>query len=201
MGERATVASTRRGVRTPKGAASRARILESAVELSRQVGLDGLSLGMLAEATGLSKSGILRHFGTRASLQAATIDALAGDFHRLVLAPADEPASEERLRRLYDGFLGWMAIGCPLSAATFSGGSLSDPLQAHVAKALAAWREILREAVEDAAQRGQIPPTADAAQASFELVGGGLAYRQTAQSRDEEAARAQAWRAFDRIFR
>jgi hypothetical protein len=94
-----------------------------------------------------------------------------------------------------------MGVGCPLSAAAFSGGSLSAPLQARVAKALAIWREILGEAVEAAARSGHVPATVDAAQASFELTGAGLAYRQAARGQDEGVARGQAWRAFERILR
>jgi AcrR family transcriptional regulator len=183
-----------------KGRASRARILASAVDVSRRAGLDALSFGGVAEAAGLSKSAVVRHFGARAELQTATIDAIACAFRGEVIAPADGLRGAERVRRLYGGFLGWMARGCPLAAATFAGGHLTEALRARVASSPSAWRRILREAIEDAVALGQVDASVEAEQASFELTGAALVYRQAVATLGDEAAQARAWRAFERTL-
>ena len=184
-----------------KGAESRAHILACAVELSRRVGLGALSFGGVASAAGMSKSAVVRYFGEHSHLQAATVDALACEFRREVLAPADELVGADRLRRLYGGFLAWMGRGCPLAAATLADGGLSEPLRARAVKGLAGWRRILREAIEDAVGLGQVDASVEAEQASFELTGAALVYCQAIAALGDEAAKARAWRAFERMLR
>lgn len=179
-----------------KGATSRAHIVASAVALSRRAGLDALTFGRVARAAGFSKSAVLKHFGSRANLQAATIDALAHDFRRLVMAPAEGRCGLDRLRRLFTDFLAWMAEGCPLAAASVSSGGLSEVLQARAARGQSAWRQTLCEAVMEAGASGEIGAL-DAGQASFELIGAGLAYRQAISVAGGETARALAWQAFE----
>jgi len=185
----------------PKGQASRARILACAVDVSRHAGLDALSFGGVAEAAGLSKSAVVKHFGARVDLQTATIDALASAFRSEVIAPADGLSGAERLRRLYGGFLGWMARGCPLAGATFAGGRLAEAWRVRAASGPSAWRRILREAIEDAVALGQVDPSVEAEQASFELTGAALVYCQAIAALGDEAAKARAWRAFERALR
>jgi AcrR family transcriptional regulator len=184
----------------PKGQASRARILACAVDVARRAGLDALSFGGVAEAAGLSKSAVVKHFGARADLQTATIDALAFAFRGEVIAPADGLSGAERLRRLYGGFLGWMAHGCPLAAAAFAGGDLSEALRARAASGPSAWRRVVRDAIEDAVALGQVDRSVEAEQASFELTGAALVYCQAIAALGDEAAKARAWRAFERAL-
>lgn len=183
-----------------KGRASRARILACAVDVSRRAGLDALSFGGVAEAAGFSKSAVVKHFGARAELQNATVDALACAFRDEVIAPADGLSGAERLRRLYGGFLGWMARGCPLAAAAFARGDLTEALRARAASGPSAWRRILREAIEDAVALGQVDASVEAEQASFELTGAALVYCQAIATLGDEGAKGRAWRAFDRTL-
>ena len=62
---------------TPKGAATRDAIIDRAYEIARFAGLEGLSIGPLAQAVGMSKSGVFAHFGSREDLQRAVIEAAA----------------------------------------------------------------------------------------------------------------------------
>jgi len=181
-----------------KGAASRMRILACAVDLSRRAGLEALSFGSVAEAAGLSKSAVVNHFGARPRLQAATVDALACEFRREVLAPADGLTGLHRLRRLYAGFLAWMERGCPLAAATLADGGLSEPLRSRAADGLASWRRILRDAIADAARCGEVADAVDADQVSFELTGAALVYRLAIGAVGDETAQRRAWLAFER---
>lgn len=183
-----------------KGAASRAQILACAVDLSRRVGLEGLSFGGAAEATGLSKSAIVRHFGACSRLQAATVDALVCEFRREVLAPADGLSGVDRVRNLYSGFLAWMGRGCPLSAITLSDCGSAEPLRARAVKGQAAWRRILSDAITDAVRCGDVAGPVDGEQVSFELTGAALVYRQAIATLGDEVARGRVWRAFERAL-
>lgn len=183
-----------------KGAESRERILACAVDLAREVGLGAISFGLVADAAHLSKSAVVKHFSAHSRLQQETAHALACAFRRDVLAPTDNLRGSERLRSLYGGFLGWMARGCPLAAATLTGGGLSEPLRTRAVNALAAWRRNLRDAIADAVQRGEVEDSIDVEQVCFELTGAGLLYRQEIAAAGDEMAAGRAWRAFERCL-
>lgn len=92
--------------RRADGERSRRAILGAATRLASVEGLEGLSIGRLAEHTGMSKSGLYAHFGSKEELQLATIDEASDVFDREIIAPAmAEPAGRARLTALCDGFL------------------------------------------------------------------------------------------------
>src|SRR3954462_1051988 len=96
-------AARRRG---PAGERSRAAILREAARLATVEGLDGLSLARLAEAVGMSKSGLFAHFGSKEELQLATVEAASAIFEELVIEPASAaPAGVPRLRAYVEGFV------------------------------------------------------------------------------------------------
>src|SRR5829696_1642206 len=103
--------------RRSDGERSRAAILREAARLATVQGLDGLSLGRLADAVGMSKSGLFAHFGSKEELQLATVDAASAIFQELVIEPAAQaPAGLPRLRAYVDRFLDHVA------EAVFPGG-------------------------------------------------------------------------------
>src|SRR5258705_7389906 len=88
------------------GERSRGAILEEAARLATIEGLDGLSLARLADAVGMSKSGLFAHFGSKEELQLATVDAASAIFEELVIDPAGAvPAGVRRLRAYVKRFL------------------------------------------------------------------------------------------------
>src|SRR5690349_20004972 len=92
--------------RRPDGARSRAAILREAARLATVEGVDGLSLSRLADAVGISKSGLFAHFGAKEELQLATVDAARTSFRELVSEPAQEAeAGLPRLRAYVERFL------------------------------------------------------------------------------------------------
>src|SRR5690349_10701002 len=92
--------------RRSDGERSRAAILREAARLATVEGLDGLSLARLADAVGMSKSGLFAHFGSKEELQLATIEAASAIFEELVVEPAGEAAAGlPRLRAYIAGFL------------------------------------------------------------------------------------------------
>jgi len=89
-----------------KGDETRQVILHRGVEAAYRVGLSGLTIGELARATGLSKSGLYAHFRSKESLQLAVLDQARSEFVDTVMAPAlRTPRGEPRLRRLFEGWL------------------------------------------------------------------------------------------------
>jgi AcrR family transcriptional regulator len=91
-----------------KGEATRQAILARAFEVAKTVGLSGLSIGRLAEETGLSKSGLFAHFGSKEALEVAVVEEAARQFVQFVMAPAlRQPRGEPRIRALFDHWIEW----------------------------------------------------------------------------------------------
>src|SRR5437588_5817249 len=102
------------------GERSRATILDAAAKLATIEGLDGLSIGNLAEHIGMSKSGLYAHFGSKEELQLATIDAASAIVVREVIAPAREETGLARVQALVENFLSY------LERQVFPGGCFFD---------------------------------------------------------------------------
>lgn len=106
-----------------KGLDTRERILDEAVRLASRDGLEGLTIGGLAAALKLSKSGLFAHFGSREALQVATLERAAERFQRRLAAGVDPNASgPERLRALLRCSMDWiddpdLPGGCPILGA------------------------------------------------------------------------------------
>ncbi|HYH58261.1 MAG TPA: TetR/AcrR family transcriptional regulator [Thermoleophilaceae bacterium] len=102
----------------------REAILERAVEVASEEGLEGLTIGRLSSELGLSKSGLFGHFGSKEELQLATVDAAGAVFVREVVEPAlSEPEGAPRLRAFCEHWIGYLerevfAGGCFFSAAS-----------------------------------------------------------------------------------
>src|SRR6059058_1946077 len=100
--------TTRGRRRRSDGERSRSAILDAAARLATVEGLGGLSIARLADAVGMSKSGLFAHFGSKEELQLATVAAAETVFTTQVLEPATGTSSSlERLRRLADGYLAY----------------------------------------------------------------------------------------------
>src|SRR5208283_2951276 len=164
-----------RRTRAP-GDRSRARILEQAARLATIEGLEGLSIGRLAEATGIAKSSVYALFGSKEELQLATIHAARDSFVVEVVTPALD-ASEpglERLRSLCEGFLSYVERrifpgGCFFVAASAEVGARPGRVHDEVARIQQQWRELLGREAHAAAGQGQLAKDTDPAQLAFEL--------------------------------
>src|SRR5438067_2264147 len=88
------------------GEQSRATILDEAARLATVEGIDGLSVARLADAVGMSKSGLFAHFGSKEELQLATVERAESIFDQQVLEGASTATNGlDRLRRLAEGYL------------------------------------------------------------------------------------------------
>jgi AcrR family transcriptional regulator len=158
-----------------KGERTRAAILDEAARLATVDGLEGLSIGHLAEATGMSKSGLYAHFGSKLDLQLATIEAARQTFVAEVLQPAlGAPKGLERLLAVCEAFLLHVERrvfpgGCFFSAAAADVGTRPGPLRDEIAAQQLAWLGLLERLARDAEEQGELKSNADPAQLAFEL--------------------------------
>ena len=106
---------------TTKGTATRELIVERAFGIARRNGLEGLLIGELATAVGMSKSGVFAHFGSREDLQRSVLDWTAQRFTDTVVRPAlMQPRGLQRLRAIVEGWFDWVLAnqeGCVILGA------------------------------------------------------------------------------------
>lgn len=166
---------------------TRQTILDTAAGLATEHGLESLSIGGLAAAAGMSKSGLFAHFGSKEELQLATVDHAAAIFVREVIEPArSAPRGVARVWALLNGFLDYVerevfAGGCFFATTSAEFKNRPGPVRDQIAERLAGWHSYLEHAVEQAQQLGEISPAADARRIAFELN----AFVQNAESRHE----------------
>jgi AcrR family transcriptional regulator len=158
-----------------KGERTRAAILDEAARLATVVGLEGLSIGGLAHAIGMSKSGLYAHFGSKQELQLATIDAARETFVAEVLRPAlRAPKGVQRLLAACDEFLSHVERrvfpgGCFFSAAAADVGTRPGPVRDAIAAQQREWLAVLERLAREAEELGELHPAADPAQLAFEF--------------------------------
>jgi len=163
--------------RRAKGDASRRAVLESATDLASTDGLDGLTIGRLAETSGLSKSSIATLFGGKEGLQLATVEAARQVFQESVVDPArGEDRGIRRLAALLRSALDYsrervFSGGCFFAATAADVDSKPGPVRDAVRGALRDWYGYLEAQLRYAAEKGEI--RADAAQVeqlAFEVI-------------------------------
>ena len=160
---------------SPKGQRTRAAILGEAARLATVIGLEGLTIGRLAAAIGMSKSGLYAHFGAKRELQLATIQSARETFIAEVLRPAlAEPKGIARLVGACEAFLSHIDRrvfpgGCFFAAAAAEFGTQPGPVRDAVAAQQRDWLALLARLAREAQELGELEPNADPVQLAFEL--------------------------------
>ena len=189
-----------------KGEETRAAILAAAVEQASASGFESLTIGMLAEKTGMSKSGLFAHFGSKLDLQIATLDEASRLFTEGVMMPAMKaPRGLKRVEAIFDGWINWperasLPGGCPIDAATREYHHQPGPMRDAVIERQKQLGRELSKAVHMAIETGELKPDTDAGQVAFELFGMLLASYSTdlLLGTDESTRRVRV--AFDRLI-
>jgi AcrR family transcriptional regulator len=177
--------------RRSDGERSRQSILLTATQLATVEGLEGLSIGRLAEASGMSKSGLYAHFGSKEELQLATVETAGEIFNREVVAKGME-ATEGRARilALTDAFLEHLKGrvfpgGCFFASAAAEFDTRPGRVLAEIAAFQRGWMGLMRRCVVEARKRGEIGRRVEPTQLAFEvnamLVGANSAYLLTGE--------------------
>lgn len=167
--------AVRQRARRSDGLRTRNAILDEAARLATVEGLDGLSLGRLADRVGMSKSGLFAHFGSKEELQLATVARATEIFDELVVAPASSAATGlGRLDALVERFLGHVEErvfpgGCFFASAAAELDTRSGPVRDRALGMVASWVSLLERAVRDAQAEGALRPEADPVQLAFEV--------------------------------
>jgi AcrR family transcriptional regulator len=159
-----------------KGQQTRATILDAALMLASQMGLEGLSIGALAEVTGMSKSGVFAHFGSREELQISVIREYHERFEQEVFFPGITAVRGlPRLVALFERWLKRVSVELDSGCIYISGAVEFDDRPGPVRDALVAmvqsWHRALARAIEQALQEQQLKSGTDVEQVLFELHG------------------------------
>lgn len=190
---------------TRKGAATREVILQRAYEIACSAGLEGLSIGPLADAVGMSKSGVFAHFGSREDLQLGVLDLAGERFAAEVFRPAlAAPRGVRRLWAIIEGWFDWVRQnegGCLLLAAASEYDDRPGPLRDRVIAHERRWRETLARAAAFAVETGELASDTDVGQLAFEMYAVALVVHHDAGLFGYETACAQGRKAFERLMR
>jgi AcrR family transcriptional regulator len=188
-----------------KGQQTKAVIVEAALGLASQIGLEGLSIGALAEITGMSKSGVFAHFGSREELQISVVREYHARFEREIFYPALD--SERGLPRLQALFDRWMVrtsteidSGCIYISGAVEFDDRSGPVRDALVASVSSWQDALRRAVELAQQERHLQPGVDPQQIAFEIHGLILALHYEARFLRRAGAMQRAREGFARLI-
>jgi AcrR family transcriptional regulator len=169
------VSTTRK--RRSDGERSRNAILREAGQLATVEGINGLSISRLADAVGMSKSGLFAHFGSKEELQLATIEAANALFNEQVIEPAASvPSPLQRLRQLLENFLRYVEGdvfpgGCFFASVAAEMDTRPGPVRDRAVQLSAAWHGQLETAARDAKALGELDPSEEPEQLAFEMNG------------------------------
>jgi AcrR family transcriptional regulator len=163
--------------RRARGDESRRAILAYAVDTASVEGLDGLTIGRLADASGHSKSGVATLFGSKEQLQLATVAAAREVFIHRVIEPARARAPRG-LARVVALIRSWLEYsdervfrgGCFFAATSVEFDAKPGPVRDAVLAASSQWEDYLTVSIEYARESGELPALDDARQLTFEIV-------------------------------
>ncbi len=192
-------------LRTRKGETTRAAIVLVAVAIARRDGLEGLTIGSVAEGAGMSKSGVFAHFGSREDLQLAVLKAYAERFVDEVLRPAvREPRGLPRLNAILENWLDFLVREIEQGCLMISGASEYDDRPGALRDAMVAivngWNQELLRAIELGKTEGHLLAEADSEQLAFEIYGLMLAMHQEARLLRSAKSPTHARRGLERII-
>jgi AcrR family transcriptional regulator len=169
-----------------KGETTRAAIIEQALSVAQREGLEGLTIGALAERLDMSKSGVFAHFGSREELQLAVLKQYASRFVDAVMRPAvARGRGLPRLRAMLENWLAHLAeeieAGCILIGAASEYDDRPGALHDELVAIIEGWKGELLQSIRQAQSEGHLDRRADAHQMVFEIYGLMLAMHQDAR--------------------
>ncbi|MGE0350632.1 TetR/AcrR family transcriptional regulator [Hydrogenophaga sp.] len=187
-----------------KGQQTKAAIVEAALGLATQIGLEGLSIGALAEVMQMSKSGVFAHFGSREELQISVVREYHTRFEDEVFYPAmSAPRGLPRLRAMFANWMKRTSVeidsGCIYISGAVEFDDRPGPVRDALASSVNTWQDALRRAIEISVEEGHFRADTDASQAAFEIHGLILALHYEARFLRSPDSVRRALQAFDSI--
>lgn len=159
-----------------KGRQTKAAIVEAALGLATQIGLEGLSIGALAEVMHMSKSGVFSHFGSREELQISVVREYHARFEQEVFFPVLQlPRGLPRLQAMFDHWMNRTSVeidsGCLYISGAVEFDDRPGPVRDALADSVRTWLAAMHRAVVQARQAGHLREDTDAQQFAFEIHG------------------------------
>ena len=195
----------REGRALQKGQQTKAAIVDAALGLATQIGLEGLSIGALAEVTQMSKSGVFAHFGSREELQISVIREYHTRFEDEVFYPAMRAGRGlPRLRALFDNWMKRTSIeidsGCIYISGAVEFDDRTGPVRDALASSVLTWHAAMRRAIEQCKDLGELRADTDADQMLFEIHGLILALHYEARFLQTPGSMGRAVQGFQNIL-
>jgi AcrR family transcriptional regulator len=190
----------------PKGAETRRAILDHALGVATKEGLEGLTIGRLAQDLRLSKSGLFAHFRGKEELLLQVLETARTRFIEQVVKPGlAAPRGEPRLRALFESWLAWerssaLPGGCPFVAAAVELDDRPGPARDFVVQSQKDWLDVIANSARTGIQEGQFRADFDAEQFAFDLHGAMLAYHHVARLLRDPSADARVRQAFEALL-
>ena len=188
-----------------KGQQTKAAIIDAALGLATQIGLEGLSIGAVAEVMRMSKSGVFAHFGSREELQISVVREYYRRFEDEVFRPAlAQPRGLPRVRALFANWMKRVAVelqsGCIFISGAVEFDDRSGPVRDALASSVQTWLTALYRAVEQARETGHLRADAQEQQIAFEIHAIILALHYEARFLKTPGSMARAEQAFEGIL-
>ncbi|HZY17488.1 MAG TPA: TetR/AcrR family transcriptional regulator [Ramlibacter sp.] len=196
----------REGRALQKGQQTKAAIVDAALGLATQIGVEGLSIGALAEVTQMSKSGVFAHFGSREELQISVIREYHRRFEEEVFYPAMRaPRGLPRLRALFANWMKRTSVeidsGCIYISGAVEFDDRPGPVRDALASSVATWHAAMKRSITVAKEEGHLLADVDEEQMLFEIHGLILALHYEARFLKTPGSIARANAGFDNILR
>ncbi|MDC8760203.1 TetR/AcrR family transcriptional regulator [Janthinobacterium fluminis] len=159
-----------------KGELTRAAILDVALDLSSRDGLEGLTIGLLADRMNMSKSGVFAHFGSREDLQMEVLKLYHHRFEQEVFFPSmKEPRGLERLKSMFARWIKRVSVeiasGCIYISGAVEYDDRPGPIREELVSMVRAWQGALLRCVEQSVETGDLKPDTDPQQLVYEMYG------------------------------
>ncbi|WP_043113172.1 TetR/AcrR family transcriptional regulator [Solimonas flava] len=189
-----------------KGEQTRRLILDRALTMAGEVGLEGVSIGALAEETGLSKSGLFAHFKSKEALQLEVLQEAITRFTVQVLQPVlATPRGEPRVRRLFDKYLEWIRgddarRGCIFQKLTSEYAGRDGAVRDRLVQSQKDWRDAIMRAVQGAIDEGHFRRDLDPAVFAHEMLGIAMVFQSAWRLMREADALPRAQAIFDALL-
>jgi AcrR family transcriptional regulator len=188
-----------------KGRQTKLAIVDAALCLATEIGLEGLSIGVLAEATHMSKSGVFSHFGSREELQISVIHEYFSRFEQEIFFPALQcPKGLPRVKALFSNWMTRVAVeihsGCIFISGAVEFDDRPGPVRDALANSVQTWLSALDKAVAQSKECGHLDVQADAQQMAFEIHGLILALHYEARFLKTPGSIARANKGFQNIL-
>ena len=188
-----------------KGQQTKAVIVDAALNLAQQIGLEGLSIGAVAEITQMSKSGVFAHFGSREELQISVVREYHARFEQEVFYGAlTAPRGLPRLRAMFGNWMKRTSVEIDSGCIYISGATEFDdrpgPVRDALVESVSIWQAAVLRAIVQSQDEGHLASDADARQIAFETHGLILALHYEARFLRVPGSIERAERGFDNLL-